>query len=134
MLRAVCALPTLKKWASEGIFTPVKAVMPSVTNCNNEFVYEGGRRMLHAGQVDVARRLAAGAPDLEPGKSAVDGLVGGRRRIDRFAVGPHPLVPAFAEQSVGLLQHGLCLGPADCAARMPVIARTLPSSLFRALR
>jgi phosphonoacetate hydrolase len=29
------AMPTLKKWASEGIFTPVKAVMPSVTNCNN---------------------------------------------------------------------------------------------------
>ena len=24
------AMPTLKKWASEGIFTPVKAVMPSV--------------------------------------------------------------------------------------------------------
>ena len=29
------AMPTLKKWASEGILTPVKAVMPSVTNCNN---------------------------------------------------------------------------------------------------
>ena len=29
------AMPVLKKWASEGIFAPVKAVMPSVTNCNN---------------------------------------------------------------------------------------------------
>src|ERR1700681_396799 len=66
--------------------------------------------MLHTGQIDVARRLAAGTPDLEPGKAAVDGLVDGRRRVDRFAVAPHPLVPAFAEQSVGLLQHGLGLG------------------------
>jgi phosphonoacetate hydrolase len=29
------AMPTLKKWASEGIFAQVKGVMPSVTNCNN---------------------------------------------------------------------------------------------------
>ena len=63
------------------------------------------------GEVDVARRLAAGAPDLEPGKAAVDGLVDGRRGIDRLAVRPHPLVPAFAEQPVGLLQHGLGFGP-----------------------
>jgi phosphonoacetate hydrolase len=28
-------MPTLKKWASEGIFAQAKGVMPSVTNCNN---------------------------------------------------------------------------------------------------
>jgi nucleotidyltransferase/DNA polymerase involved in DNA repair len=33
------------------------------------------------------------------------------RRVDRFAVGPHPLVPAFAKRAVGLLQEGLGLGP-----------------------
>ena len=56
----------------------------------------GSRRVLHRGQIDVARRLAAGAPDLQPRKAAVDRLVDGRRRVDRLAVGPHALVPAFA--------------------------------------
>ena len=58
-----------------------------------EVVHEGGRRVLHGGAVDVARRLAAGALDFRPWEAAVDGLVDGRRRIDRFAIGPHPLVP-----------------------------------------
>ena len=49
--------------------------------------------------------------DLQPGEAAVDGLVDGRRRIDRFAVAPHPLVPTFAKQLVGLLDHRLALGP-----------------------
>ena len=42
--------------------------------------------MLHRREVDVARRLAPRALDLQPGKAAVDGLVDGRRRIDRLAV------------------------------------------------
>jgi hypothetical protein len=67
--------------------------------------------VLHGGEIDVARRLAAGALDLQPRKTAVDRLIDGRRRIDRLAVGPHPLVPAFAEQPVGLLHHRLGLGP-----------------------
>jgi phosphonoacetate hydrolase len=28
-------MPTLKKWASQGVFVETKGVMPSVTNCNN---------------------------------------------------------------------------------------------------
>src|ERR1700761_899868 len=28
-------MPTLKKWASQGVFVAAKGVMPSVTNCNN---------------------------------------------------------------------------------------------------
>jgi hypothetical protein len=67
--------------------------------------------MLHGGEIHVARRLATGAPDLKPGKAAVDGLVDGRRRVDRLAVRPHPLIPTFAQQSIGLLQHALGLGP-----------------------
>jgi hypothetical protein len=62
-------------------------------------------------EVDVARRLAPGAPDLQPWKAAINGLVDGRRRIDRLAVAPHPLVPAFAEQPICLLKHGLGLRP-----------------------
>ncbi len=31
--------------------------------------------------------------------------------LDRLAIGPHPLVPRFAKQPVGLLQHGFGLGP-----------------------
>lgn len=38
-------------------------------------------------------------------------LVDRGRRIDRFAVAPHPLVPAFAKQPVSLLDHRLALGP-----------------------
>src|ERR1700760_2813522 len=28
-------MPTLKKWASQGVFAQAKGLMPSVTNCNN---------------------------------------------------------------------------------------------------
>ena len=67
--------------------------------------------MPHRGKVDVAGGLAAGAPDLKPGEAGIDGLVDVRRGIDRLAVGPHPFVPAFAKELVGLLQHGLGFGP-----------------------
>lgn len=76
-----------------------------------EIVHERGRGMLHRRKIDVARRLATRALDLQPGKTTVDGLVDGRRRIDRFAVRPHPLVPAFAEKPVGLLDQRFALGP-----------------------
>jgi hypothetical protein len=74
-------------------------------------MHEGGRRVFHSRKVDVARRLAASAPDLKPGKASIYSLIDGGRRIDRFAVAPHPLVPAFAKQPVSLLDHGLALGP-----------------------
>src|ERR1700760_688111 len=63
--------------------------------------------MFRAGGGDVARSLAAGAPDLQPRKATVDGLVDGRRRIDRLAGAPKSLVPTLAQQAVGPLQHGL---------------------------
>jgi hypothetical protein len=66
--------------------------------------------VLHGREIDVAWRLASGALDLQPRKAAVDGLVDRGRRIDRFAVRPHPFVPTLAEQPVGLLQHGRGLG------------------------
>jgi hypothetical protein len=62
-------------------------------------------------QVDIAGRLAARAPNLQPREATVDGLIYGRRRVDRFAVAPHPLVPAFAEKFVGLLDHRFALCP-----------------------
>jgi hypothetical protein len=66
--------------------------------------------MLHGSEIDVARRLAAGALDLQPRKTAVDRLVNGRRRIDRLAIRPHALVPGFAEQLVGLTDEGFAFG------------------------
>ena len=67
-------------------------------------------------------------------EASIDGLVDGRRRLDRLAVGPHSLIPGFAKQLVSLLQHrlGLARISADCAARMLVIARAFPSSFSRA--
>jgi hypothetical protein len=41
--------------------------------------------MLHRHEVDVARRLAPRAADLQLWKAAVDGLVDRRRRIDRLS-------------------------------------------------
>lgn len=52
--------------------------------------------LLHRRQIDVTRRLAARTLDLEPWKASVDGLVDRRRRVDRFAVRPHPLVPRLS--------------------------------------
>jgi hypothetical protein len=49
-----------------------------------EIVHDGGRRMLHRREVDVARRLT-------PLAAIGDGS-------NRFSVAPHPLIPAFAEQ------------------------------------
>src|SRR5260221_14554405 len=40
-----------------------------------EVVHEGGRRMFHRREIDVARRLAPCALDLQPGKPAVDSLI-----------------------------------------------------------
>ena len=67
--------------------------------------------MAKGGKVDLARCSAAGALDLEPRKAAVDGLVDGGGRVYRLTVRPHPLVPAFAGQLVGLPDQRLALGP-----------------------
>ena len=67
--------------------------------------------MAQRGQVDVPPRLAAGALDLEPRIAAVERLVDRRLWIDRAAVGPHPLVPAFAEKLIGLADQRLAFGP-----------------------
>jgi hypothetical protein len=54
--------------------------------------------------------LSPRALDLQPIVAAVDSLVDRRRRIDRLAVGPHPLVPALAEQPIRSPEQGLTLG------------------------
>jgi hypothetical protein len=84
------------------------------------------RRVFHRGEVEVARRLAPRALDIPPGKAAVNGLI--RDRIYWLAVGPRPFVPAVDSASP------LARISSDCIAKMLVIARALPSSLFRALR
>jgi hypothetical protein len=44
-------------------------------------------------------------------KSTVDGSINGGRWIDWLAVAPHPLIPAFAEKFVGLLDQRFTLRP-----------------------
>jgi hypothetical protein len=87
-------------------------------------------------EIDLVRRLAARALDLKPRIAAIYRLVDGRRGIDRFSVRPHPLVPAFSQEPIGLAYQcvPLARSSSDCAAKMPVIARALPSSFFKALR
>jgi hypothetical protein len=74
-------------------------------------MHKGRRWVFHRREVDVARRLAPRTLDLQPGKAAVNGLINRRGRIDRLAVGPHPFVPAFTEQPIGLLDQCFALGP-----------------------
>jgi len=66
--------------------------------------------MLKRREIDVIRSHASGALDLQPWEAAVDGLVNGGRRVDRLAIAPHPLVPAFAEKLNGLLDQRSALG------------------------
>jgi hypothetical protein len=91
--------------------------------------------MLHRREVDVARRLATRAADLQPGKAAVDGLVDRRRRVDRLAVAPHSLIPTPAQQLVGLLDHRFTLGPHLRRLRGEDVGHRarLPELLFQSL-
>lgn len=66
--------------------------------------------MLPRREVDVAWRLAPGAPDLQPRKAAVYRPVDGGRSIGSPS-GPHPFVPAFTEQPVGLRDNRFALSP-----------------------
>jgi hypothetical protein len=43
----------------------------AATQTAGELVHEGGRWVLHGGQIDVTRRLGAGALDLQPRKAAL---------------------------------------------------------------
>jgi hypothetical protein len=67
--------------------------------------------VLQRREVDIAGGFASRTLNLQPGEAAVDGLVDGRRRINRLAVAPHPLVPASAEKFVGLLDQRFALRP-----------------------
>src|SRR4051794_11058774 len=109
----------------------------AATQPTGKIVHEGGRRVLHRRKVDLARRLTSGAADFQPGEASVDGLVDGRRLVDRFAIAPHPLIPAFTKGSLSacwIIASPFARVSADWAARMLAIARALPSSFARALR
>jgi len=67
-------------------WTPARLGAFTAAQPAGEIVHEGGRRVLHRCEVDVARRLAARAPDLKPGVASIHGLIDGGRRIERFAV------------------------------------------------
>jgi hypothetical protein len=96
-------------------------------------MHEGSRRGLDRREVDVARRLAPRALDLQPRKAAVDGLIDGGRGINRLPVALHSLVPAFAEQLVSLLNERFTRVhtpyPADARLRVHR-APGIPRALF----
>jgi hypothetical protein len=101
-----------------------------------EIMDERGRRALHRGEIDVARRLAAGALDFQPRKAPVDRLsmVG-----DESIGSPSLHIRSFqlsqsSRSACCSIVSALARISADCAARMPVIARARPNSLARALR
>ena len=93
---------------------PLAAAQPA-----GEVVHKGGRRVLHCRQIDVARRFATRALDLQLGKAAVHSLVDRGRRINRLAVAPHSLVPAFAQQ------------PLACCSMVLAFARISADSVRR---
>jgi hypothetical protein len=68
-------------------------------------------------KVNAARRPAARALDFQPCITTVNRLVDGGRRVDRTAVGPHPLIPALAGKIV-------CLAD-QCFTRGALLERAL---------
>jgi hypothetical protein len=97
-------------------------------------MHEGGWRVLHGRDVDVAGRLAPRALDLQPWKAAVDGLsiVG-----DGSIGSPSDHIRSFQLSQSSLSACWISASPLarisiDCEARMLAIARALPSSLVRA--
>ncbi len=60
-------------------------------------------------EIDIARRLASRAFDLQPWETPVDGLIDCRARVDGDAVRPHLLIPALTGEVVGF-HCGPCAG------------------------
>jgi hypothetical protein len=61
---------------------------------------------LQRAEINLPLCLASGAHDFEPGETAIDRLLNGRRGVDRPAVAPHLLVPALAGEVIGLADQG----------------------------
>jgi hypothetical protein len=90
--------------------------------------------VLHRREIDVARRLAPCALDLQPGKAAVDGLVDSWGWIDRLTIAPQFQLSQSNLSACWISASPLVRASSDRAARILAIARALPSSLVRALR
>ena len=76
-----------------------------------EIVHACRRHVAQRAEIDIARRLAARALDLQPWEAAVDGLIDGRRRIDGAAIRAYPFIPALTGEVVGLPDQRLALTP-----------------------
>jgi hypothetical protein len=88
-----------------------------------KIVHERGRWVLQRREVDIAGGLAPCALDLQPWEATVPSL-----RIRSFKLSQRSLSACW------IIASPFARISADCAARMPVIARAFPSSLFRAFR
>jgi hypothetical protein len=76
-----------------------------------EIVHACRRHMRQRAEIDIARRQASAALDLQPWEAAVDGLIDGRARIDWSAVAPHLFIPALTGEVVGFPDQRLALAP-----------------------
>lgn len=97
------------RWAPAGL-----RALPAA-QATGQVMHAGGRWMAQHGQVLIGLCLAAGALNLQQWITAIECLVDRSGGVDRLAVRPHPLVPAIAEQSVGL--------PDQCVALEPHLVR-----------
>lgn len=76
-----------------------------------EIVHACRRHVRQRGEIDIARRQASAALDLQPCETAVGGLIDCRARVDWSAVASHLLIPRLASEAVGLPDQRLALAP-----------------------
>jgi hypothetical protein len=112
--------------------TPSRVCASPAAQPADKVVHEGGRPVLHRRWIDLARRLAPRALNLQPGEAAIDRLVDCWGRVDWFTVGPDAARSSSRTATGRLAGSSLRPGPAsrriEWTDRMFVMARALPSS------
>lgn len=78
-----------------------------------QVVHKSCRRGRQFSKINILSGVAAGALDL----NAVDCLIDRGRGIDGLAVRPHALIPAFAEEAIGLLDQCFAFSASRCGLR-----------------
>jgi len=105
MARARCKLEQRRSRTLPGLLALLTNQPPG------EIVHACRRHMRQSAEIDIARRLAARALNLQPREAAVDGLIDCRRWIDGAAVAPHAFVPALTGEVVSFADQRLALAP-----------------------
>jgi hypothetical protein len=71
---------------------------------------KGCRGVRQHSRINITAGFAAGASDFQQRVTAVDRLVDRRRGIDWLPIRPHALVPALAQEAIGLFDQCLTFG------------------------